>query len=83
MRELSFIQELLSERRVEKRAEGRFEGKVEEARRILRLQGERRLGKASKKVLEKIDSATSVSLLESPRENILVAESCKDLFTKS
>jgi predicted transposase YdaD len=80
MKESSTYQAILAEGRTEGRAEGRVEGRAEEARRLLRLLGDRRFGPPDARNRAAIESLTSVERLEQLTERLLEASGWDELL---
>jgi predicted transposase YdaD len=80
MKESSTYQAILAEGRTEGRAEGRVEGRAEEARRLLRLLGDRRFGPPDARNRAAIESLTSVERLEQLTERLLDASGWDELL---
>jgi hypothetical protein len=80
MRESVFYQEILAEGRQEGRQEGQIEGRASEARRLLLLFGEARLGPADAAVRDALDAIADPDALDRLAERLLTAASWQDLL---
>jgi predicted transposase YdaD len=80
MRESVVYQAILAEGRQEGEAQGREQGRVEEARRLVRRQGELRFGPPDRATVEALERVTSIERLEGLAIRVISASSWEELL---
>lgn len=74
---------LVEEGRIEGRAEGRIEGRVEEARRVIRSLGTRKLGPPDAATTASLDALDDVETLERLIDGLLTASTWRELLASA